>query len=66
MVRPEKIAAVMGGPEILGRPVRSIEDLENAISDGLPRRALRLTVERVYASAGDARRAMFRVVPEAT
>ena len=66
MVRPESIADVMGGVATLGRRVRSIGDLENTISLGLPKRALRLTVARVYSSTGDARRAMFRIVPEAT
>jgi|SRR5580658_509445 putative toxin-antitoxin system antitoxin component (TIGR02293 family) len=66
MIRPEKIANVMGGAAILGRRVRSMDDLEKTISSGLPKRALRLTAERVYDSAGDARRVMFRVVPEAT
>lgn len=66
MVRPESIADVMGGTAILGRRIRSIGDLEKTISHGLPKRALRLTAERVYISAGEARRAMFRIVPEAT
>ncbi len=66
MIRPEKIAAVMGGPAILGRRIRSIGDLEQSISQGLPKRALRLTTERVYPTIGDARRMMYRVVPEAT
>lgn len=66
MIRPESIAEVMGGPAILGRRVKSIGDLEKTISLGLPKRALRITVERVYLSTGDVRRAMFRVVPEAT
>jgi putative toxin-antitoxin system antitoxin component (TIGR02293 family) len=66
MVRPESIAAIMGGTAVLGHRVRSIGDLERTISRGLPKRALRITVERIYASAGDARRVMFRVVPEAT
>ncbi len=66
MVRPESIAEVMGGMAILGRRVRSIGDLEKTISVGLPKRALRITVERVYLSTGDRRRAMFRIVPEAT
>lgn len=66
MVRPEQIAKVMGGVAILGRRVRSIDDLENTISRGLPKRALRMTAERVFPSAGEARRVMFRVVPEAT
>lgn len=66
MIHPENIADVMGGAAILGRPIRSIGDLEKTISGGLPKRALRLTAERVYASAGEARRVMFRIVPEAT
>ena len=66
MVQAENIAEVMGGRAILGRRVRSIGDLEKTISLGLPKRALRVTVERVYASAGEARREMFRIVPEAT
>lgn len=66
MIRPENIADVMGGIAILRRRVRSINDLEAAVSQGLPKRALRLTAERVYPSAGDARRVMFRIVPEGT
>lgn len=66
MIRPENIANVMGGRAVLGRRIRSIDDLEKAVSHGLPKRALRLTAERVYSSAGDARRVMFRIVPEAT
>ncbi len=66
MIRPESIADVMGGKAILGRRIRSIGDLERTISLGLPKRALRLTAERISTSAGDARRVMFCVVPEAT
>jgi uncharacterized protein (DUF2384 family) len=66
VIRPESIADVMGGTAILGRRIKSIGDLEKSISDGLPKLALRLAVERVYSSARDARRAMFRIVPEAT
>ncbi len=66
MIHPDKIADVMGGTAILGRRVRSVGDLEKTISLGLPKRALRITVERVYLSTGEVRRAMFRIVPEAT
>lgn len=66
MIRPQNIANIMGGTPILGRRIGSIDDLEKAVSRGLPKRALRLTAERVYPSAGDARRVMFRIVPEAT
>lgn len=66
MIRPASIAEVMGGTAILGRRIRSVRDLERTISLGLPKRALRLTAERITTSTGDARRVMFRVVPEAT
>lgn len=66
MVLPENIADVMGGTSVLGRNVHSLSDLEDRISRGLPRRALRTTVERVFPAAGDARRILFRVIPEAT
>jgi putative toxin-antitoxin system antitoxin component (TIGR02293 family) len=66
MLRAESIANVMGGAAILGRRVRSIGDLEKSVAQGLPKRALLLTLERVFLSTGEARRVMFRVVPEAT
>ena len=56
----------MGGAAILGSRIRSIRDLERIISRGIPKRALRVTVERVYNSAADVRRVMSRIVPEAT
>lgn len=66
MIRPEQVANVMGGVAILGRRIRSIDELESTVSRGLPKRALRLTAERISPSAGEARRVMFRIVPEAT
>lgn len=66
MVRAESIADVMGGTAVLGSSIRSIRDLEKTVSRGIPKRALRVTVERVYASAGEVRRVMSRIVPEAT
>jgi putative toxin-antitoxin system antitoxin component (TIGR02293 family) len=66
MVQPDNIADVMGGRAVLGRSVRSIRELEQAISRGLPKQALRMTAQRVYPSAGEVRRLMFRIVPEAT
>jgi len=66
MVRPESIAEVMGGTAILGGRRRFKDELEKTISLGLPKKALRIAVERVYLTTGDRRRAMFRIVPEAT
>ncbi len=66
MIHPERIAEVMGGVAILGQEVRSFQDLESSVSGGLPKVALRRTLERVYSTAGDVRQAIYRVVPEAT
>jgi putative toxin-antitoxin system antitoxin component (TIGR02293 family) len=66
MIRPDRIARVMGGRAILRRPIHSIRDLERAVARGLPKRALRNTVERVLTRNAEVRRVMFRVVPEAT
>jgi putative toxin-antitoxin system antitoxin component (TIGR02293 family) len=63
---PEKIAELMGGQSILRRRVRSLRDLEQTVSGGLPKRTLKNVVDRIYIEKGDARRALYRVVPEAT
>jgi hypothetical protein len=44
MVSPSKIAQVMG----LKRKVRSLGDLSAAVSEGLPKSALRASVARVF------------------
>ena len=66
MIRPDRIANVMGGRAILRRRVHSIRDLERTVARGLPKRALRNTVERALTNKAEARRVMFRLVPEAT
>jgi len=66
MIHPERIAEVMGGVAILGSEVRSFQDLELSVAEGLPKIALRRTVERVYSTASEVRQAIYRVVPEAT
>jgi len=66
MVKADQIAEVMGGAAVLGHPVQSLRELELTVSTGLPKRALRLAVERVFPARSEARRAIFRVVPEAT
>ena len=66
MICPDRIAEVMGGKAILLHRVRSVADLETIVSAGLPKRALRVTAERVFLTVGEARKAMFRIVPEAT
>jgi putative toxin-antitoxin system antitoxin component (TIGR02293 family) len=66
MICPDRIAEIMGGKAVLLHRVRSVADLESIVSAGLPKRALRVTAERVFLSVGEARKAMFRIVPEAT
>jgi putative toxin-antitoxin system antitoxin component (TIGR02293 family) len=66
VIRAEHIAEVMGGVAILGKRINSIEELEQTVSNGIPKRALRRTAERIYSSAGAVREMMFRIVPEAT
>lgn len=66
MIRVEHIADIMGGVAILGKRISSIEELEQTVSNGIPKRALRRTAERIYSSAGPVRDIMFRIVPEAT
>ncbi len=66
MICPDSIAEIMGGKAVLLHRVRSVADLESIVSAGLPKRALRVTAERVFLSVGEARKAMFRIVPEAT
>ena len=66
MLKPDRIAHVMGGRAILGRRVRSMQDLEQTVSLGLPKGALSSTVERVYTARGDVRRLIFHIVPEGT
>jgi hypothetical protein len=56
MIRPQHIAEVMGGQTVLHHRIRSVADLESAVSAGLPKRALRVTAERVFSSAGEVRR----------
>ena len=66
MIRPDDVAAVLGGKAILGRNVRSMSELESTVSSGLPKRALRAAAERVATLPAEARRVMYQIVPEAT
>ena len=66
MVQPQRIIEVMGGAATLGRSATSIAELDRAVADGLPKGALRCLVNRLYPERGEARRALYRVVPEAT
>jgi putative toxin-antitoxin system antitoxin component (TIGR02293 family) len=62
----ERIVEVLGGTRTLGRQIRSLAELERTVAEGFPKRALRHVVDRVYTERKEARRALYRVVPEAT
>ena len=66
MVDIQKVADVMGGPKVLGRAIDSLDQLVEAVAEGLPKGCLRNTARRVVADRGEQRRLIYRVVPEAT
>jgi len=66
MLEPQHIGEILGGPRILGRPVRSLLELNNAVERGLPKSTLRNVTRRVFPDAAEQRAMMRRIVPEAT
>lgn len=66
MLEPRHIGDVLGGTRILGTPVTSLLQLNEAVERGLPKSTLRNVASHVFSDAGDQRAMMRRVVPEAT
>jgi putative toxin-antitoxin system antitoxin component (TIGR02293 family) len=66
MVEPQRIAAVLGGPKALGRRVRSVRELAEAVEQGLPKVALRNAAARILPDAVERRQLIYRIIPEAT
>lgn len=66
MIDSERVAAVMGGPEVLGGAVRSLSALESVVQAGLPKEALRRVVERAISERQERRQLLYAIVPEAT
>jgi putative toxin-antitoxin system antitoxin component (TIGR02293 family) len=62
MIHAQKIASVMG----LKKSVRSLEQLSEVVSRGLPKSALRSIVGRVASSPKEEREVMHHIVPTAT
>jgi putative toxin-antitoxin system antitoxin component (TIGR02293 family) len=62
VISPEAIAQILGIPG----PVRSVSDLESAVSAGLPKRALEKLSTRLYADRRSASAWKFNIVPQAT
>jgi putative toxin-antitoxin system antitoxin component (TIGR02293 family) len=65
-IEPTRIAEVMGGAQVIGYRVRSIQDLSQAVANGLPKEALKRTVRRVFSRPREANEVMHRIVPLAT
>jgi putative toxin-antitoxin system antitoxin component (TIGR02293 family) len=62
MIEPTSIAEILG----LGRTVRTVRDLEFAVSAGLPKSALERLSTRLYRDRRTASAYKFKVVPQAT
>jgi putative toxin-antitoxin system antitoxin component (TIGR02293 family) len=65
-MEPQHIQEILGGHRVLGKPVRSLLELNDAVERGLPKATLRNVARRVYSDAAEQRAMMHRVVPEAT
>ena len=68
-VSAENIAEVLGGPPVLGHPVRNLRDLEDIVRGGIPKSALDNVVEVLAGPhGGTATKARLRnkVVPRTT
>lgn len=62
LVSPDKIAAVMSLPSV----PRSFAELDALVSHGLPKSALKASVERICRTGEERRSLLHRIVPEAT
>ena len=62
LVTPEKIASVMA---LLPVP-HSFAELDDRVAHGLPKDALKASVDRVYLTGEDRKKLLYRIVPEAT
>jgi putative toxin-antitoxin system antitoxin component (TIGR02293 family) len=66
MVNAQSVARILGGDRMLGRRVRSVADLREAVESGLPVQSLDLVARHVTRSDTDAFRLMYRIVPKTT
>lgn len=66
LLEPCHIEEILGGRRVLGKPVRSVLELNVAVEHGLPKVTLRNVARRVFSDTAEQRALMYRVVPEAT
>ncbi len=62
LVSPEKIASVMA----LSPMPHSFAELDAMVAKGLPKGALKASIDHIYASAEDRKQLLYRIIPEAT
>lgn len=62
MIEPQSIAEILG----LGAAIRTVSELESAVSAGLPKRSLERLSARLYEDRRVAGAYKFKVVPQAT
>jgi len=62
LVTPEKIASVMS----LFPIPHSFAELDDLVTQGLPKHALKASVDRVCLSGEDRKKLLYRIIPEAT
>ena len=62
LVTPEKIASVMS----LSPIPHSFAELDDLVTQGLPKHALKASVDRVCLSGEDRKKLLYRIIPEAT
>lgn len=66
MTPVERVVDVLGGRAVLKRSVTTWRELEEAVSDGLPKRSLQLVATRALPEGAPAGPLVYRVVPIAT
>ena len=62
IITPEQVASVMS----LVTVPHSFAELDELVSHGLPKNALKASVDRVCKNAEDRKRLLYRIIPEAT
>lgn len=65
-IQPKKVAGILGGERELHRSVRTLRDLREAVSAGLPLSALERTAEYIGRDEREARKLKDRIVPRTT
>ena len=65
-MEPRQTGNVLGGQRVLGKPVTSVLELNDAVERGLPKATLRIVVQHVFPDASEQCAMMHRIVPEAT